>query len=326
MAPADVELVRPASAEHKVLRHGTEEQFQAQVGWDCQEHPTVGSWLSSPSSACWLAAGPTQDKQSGSTDLHYLCSNPMITISMLTAVHRRRALTEGKDSVKPFDDGPYLALHELQNQAGLTPLHNLCGNLHLTYALMIYTLEQLVCPCKYYTDGTCTHSCCAEAAVNAHDLTSESSDGTADLDGAAKVERAAAGERGADRGVATPLHLYTRGLPMSVEVLNLLLAAAGGPDGNSSRTACAIPDAGFQYGDISSILAKRHTTSVPSFSSSLILVSIGNPVHLTTCCRTGTRNSWTTAFGSSIPPLTSKSPSCKADSSRKPGATVSWTN
>ena len=113
MAPADVELVRPASAEHKVLRHGTEEQFQAQVEWDCQEHPTVGGWLSSPRGACWLAAGPTQDKLSGSTDLHSLCSNPMITISMLTAVHRRRALTEGKDSVKPFDDGPYLALHVL---------------------------------------------------------------------------------------------------------------------------------------------------------------------------------------------------------------------
>ena len=164
-----------------------------------------------------------------------------------------------------------MVLHELQNQAGLTPLHNLCGNLHLTYALMIYALEQLVCPCKYYMDGTCTHSCCAEAAVNAHDLTSESSDGTADLDGAAKVERAAAGERGADRVVATPLHLYTRGLPMSVEVLNLLLAAAGGPDGNSSRTACAIPDAGFQ---------SEESDGVGQFGAQLLTNTVGlRPLH-----------------------------------------------
>ena len=264
-APADLELVRPASAEHQVLRHGTEAEFQALVGWLPLRNAKVDGegdgWLNSAGGAKWLAAGPTEDKQSGSTDLHYLCSNPNLTVSMLTAVHRRRAQAEGKHPVEPDNQGgggsssrgPHLALHELRNHAALTPLHNLCGNLHVTYSMMKYMLEAVVCPCTFYTSASCSHRCCAEAAVNAHDLSDKSGGGG----GAAAAAAAGAGgggggtgggdgaggdSRGEDRGLPTPLHVYTRGLPMSVEVLELLLAAAGGLEGNSPRMACSIAD------------------------------------------------------------------------------------
>lgn len=89
-----------------------------------------------------------------------------------------------------------------------------------------------------------THGCCAEAAVNAHHLTSVSSNSADPLAGAQAASAATTGD-GSDRGLPTPLHVYTRGLPMSVEVLELLLDAAGGPDGNSRRIACSIADEGF---------------------------------------------------------------------------------
>ena len=66
----------------------------------------------------------------------------------------RRARAEGKDPVEPLGRGPNLALHELRNSAALTPLHNLCGNFQITYVLLKYMLEEVVCPCKFYQSAT----------------------------------------------------------------------------------------------------------------------------------------------------------------------------
>ena len=238
--PAHLEPIRPKAAEHLVLRYGTEEDFQKLVEWD-PDWGTVEEWMKSESGQRWLDGEPTRDHDTGSTDLHYLCSNPKITVSMMTAVHHRRGR-------KRQDGSLNLPLHDLRESAELTPLHNLCGNLGITYTLCKYMLQQVARPC---TVG-CMHSCCAQAAVNAHALADKwhvRNMGPI-IDGDASSEL--------PRGFATALHIYTKGLPMCPEVLDLLLNAAGGPDGDA-HTACAIPDVGEAGSKVlgSTLLSKK---------------------------------------------------------------------
>ena len=227
--PAHLEAIKPKSEEHLVLRYGTEEAFQKLVGWDPERCVTVEEWMESEIGQRWLDGEPTKDRGTDSTDLHYLCSNPSLTVGMMKAIHHRRGR-------KRQDGSLNLPLHDLRDFAELTPLHNLCGNLGITYALCKYVLQKVVCPC---TIG-CTHSCCAQAAVNAHALV-DKEDAAASRDASSEID----GSSELPRGLATALHIYTKGLPMSTDVLDLLLNAAGGPDGDA-RTACAIPDLGYE--------------------------------------------------------------------------------
>ena len=156
------------------------------------------------------------DPRTENTDLHLVCSNPSITKNMLLAVGERR---------KRLNHGKKISVAHLKNIAGVTPVHHLCANLHVTDEVLRCLLEDI-----------CDSS---NAAARGYDLSVGGSSGsTRTSSGVFSAE----GEQKKDapQNCTTSLHVYTRGLPIRTTVLTVLLRYA--PE------SAALSDAGLSEG------------------------------------------------------------------------------